>query len=335
MTMQKLRWGVLGVSRFAMMKLLPATVRSEHNEVFAIGSRDLARSQQAAAQLGATRAYASYEEILADPEIDVVYIPLPNHMHKEWAIRSLRAGKHVLCEKPLGLNAGEVHEMIAERDRAGRQLMEAFMVRTQPAWVRAKAIVDSGELGELRSVIAAFSYNNLDAANIRNKADAGGGGIYDIGCYCINFARFILSAEPLRVASVIQRDPNWATDRLASAVLEFPQQQAVFTCSTQTVPYQRFHVLGNKGRVEIEIPVNSPPDRPTRLFVDIGGALDASGIRVEIFETADQYTIQADEFARALRGERPLPMTLEDSLANMRVIDAVFRSAETGRFESV
>ncbi len=329
----RLRWGVLSVSKFAMTKLLPSAAKSSANQITAIASRDLARAQEAAAQLGAPKAYGSYEELLADPDIDVIYNPLPNHLHVPWAIKAAEAGKHVLCEKPLGMRASEVRDLMAARDRTGKMIMEAFMVRTHPQWLRVREIIRSGEIGDVRAFVGAFSYTNVDPNNVRNKADIGGGAMYDIGCYCITTARWAFEREPQRVACVMERDPAFGTDRLSSAMLDFGPGQAIFTISTQINPFQRTQIIGTKGRIEVEIPVNSLPDRPMRLHIDLGGALDRSGIRTEEIPACDQYTIQADELARAIRGEREVAVPLEDSLANMQVIDAAFAAAESGRWE--
>lgn len=316
--MNKLRWGVLGVSKFAMTKLLPATQKSERNIVTAVASRELGRARAAANEIGAEKAYGSYERLLADPEIDIVYNPLPNHLHVPWSIRAAEAGKHVLCEKPLGLDAAEVERLVAVRDRTRVNIGEAFMVRTHPQWIRTVAAVRAGEIGEPRSMSMAFAYHNVDAANIRNRADIGGGALMDIGCYPIHLARWIFGAEPVRSRAAIDRDPAFGTDRLTTAVLDFGGAHATFTVSTQAAPYQRTLIFGSKGRIEVEIPVNAPPDAPTRIWVN--------GVE-ETFPVCDQYTIQADEFARAVRGEREVPVPLEDSLGNMRAIDDLLASA--------
>lgn len=330
---KKLRIGVLGASKFALNKSVPAMQRSHLTEVTAVASRDLPKAKEFAAKLGIPTAYGSYEELLADPNIDAIYNPLPNHMHVEWSIKSADAGKHVLCEKPISLKASEVRELIAARDRNHVQIAEAFMVRVHPQWIRAKEIVTSGEIGDLRSVQVAFSYFNADPANIRNKADIGGGAIYDIGCYAVFVSRFLFGDEPRRVIGLIERDPELHTDRLSSAILNFHAGQAIFTCSTQIVPYQRVQILGTKGRIEVEIPFNAWPDKPSRIFVDIGGALDRSGIRTEEFPIVDQYTLQGDAFARAVKGEGTVPVSLEESIKNMHVLDAIFRSMSWGRWE--
>ncbi len=332
---EKVRWGVLGVAGIAVRKVIPAMQRSEVTEVTAIASRDLDKAQTAAGPLGIARAYGSYEELLADPRIDAIYNPLPNHLHVPWSIKAAEAGKHVLCEKPIGLSVAEARQLMAARDRTGVQIGEAFMVHCHPQWLRAREIIGSGEIGELRTMLGAFSYFNRDPKNIRNDPKIGGGGLMDIGCYPITMARFLFGEEPRRVAGVMELDPEMGTDRLTSAVLHFPSGQSVFTCSTQAVPYQTFQILGTRGRIEMEIPFNAPPDRVTRLFVDTGVDLFGGGKRTEEFPICDQYTLQGDQFSRAIRGDGPVPTPLEDSVANMLVIEAVARSAESGRWEAV
>lgn len=323
MPSNKLRWGVLGVAGIAVKKVIPAMQQCALCEITAIASRDLEKARQAAPGLGIAKAYGSYEELLADPEIDVIYNPLPNHLHVPWSIQAMEAGKHVLCEKPLGLDAGEVRTMIAARDRTARVAGEAFMIRTHPQWLRAREVVQSGAIGDLRGVVCWFSYSNVDPKNVRNVAGWGGGGLMDIGCYGIFSARFLFGEEPRRVAGTLEFDPVFQTDRLASAVLDFPSGQATFLCSTQMVPGQRVLAFGTKGRVEIEIPFNAPPDKECRIWVDG---------QEELFPVCDQYTLQGDAFSRAVLGEAPVPVPLENSQANMRVIDAVVESSKSGRF---
>jgi predicted dehydrogenase len=322
--MKKVRWGVLGVANIAVRKVIPAMQRGELSQVFAIASRNREKAQEAAAALGIDRAYGSYDELLADPEVEAIYNPLPNHLHVPWSARAAEAGKHVLCEKPIALNAAEARTLIDVRDRTGVRIGEAFMVRTHPQWLRAREVARSGEIGELRAFMCEFSYFNRDPANVRNVLEWGGGGLYDIGCYPINTSRFIFGEEPRRAIGLIDRDPELKVDRLTSAILDYPSGQAIFTCSMQLVPYQRVHIFGTKGRIEIEIPFNAPPDRPCRIWV---------GDREEEFPVCDQYTIQGDAFSRAIREGGEVPVPLEDSVKNMAVIDAIFRSAEslTGR----
>ena len=335
MAKPKLRWGVLGVSKFAVTKCVPGIQASGLCEVTAIASRELNKAQAAAGQLGIATAYGSYDELLADPAIDVIYNPLPNHLHVPWSVAAAKAGKHVLCEKPLALSMTELRALLVARDAAGVIVGEAFMVRTHPQWLRTRELAASGRIGELRAACGFFSYTNLDPHNIRNRADIGGGAIWDIGCYPVTTSRLVFGTEPLRVAATIVRDPEFGTDRLSSFILEYPQGHALFTCSTQLTPYQRMQFMGTKGRIEVEIPFNAPPDRPTRIFIDDGSDLFGSGIATETFATGDQYTWQADAFARAVLGEAPVPVPLEDSVKQLAVLSAIFKAAESGRWEPV
>lgn len=329
---RKVRWGVLGVARIAMKKVIPAMQQGEWSEVVAIASRDREKAEEAATTLGLSRAYASYEALLADPEIDAIYNPLPNHLHVPWTTRAAEAGKHVLCEKPIAMNAAEAQTLVDVRDRTGVHIQEAFMIRVNPQWIRTVDEVRSGRIGELRAVTGVFSYFNDDPANIRNKVEFGGGGLMDIGCYLINTARMIFGREPRRVSGSMDRDPRSATDIVTSLALDFDPGQASGVCSTQMVAAQRVNVFGTRGRIEVEIPFNAPPDRPNRLFIDDGSALGQPQETVEL-PVCNQYTIQGDLFSEAVRGVRPVPYPLEDSILNMRVIDAVFRAAESGRWE--
>ena len=333
--MEPVRFGVISTAKIGIQKVVPAMQQSARCRVLAIASRDLTRARAAADALGIPRAYGSYAELLQDAEIEAVYNPLPNHLHVPISIEAAAAGKHVLCEKPIALTAAEAQKLVEARDHAGVLIQEAFMVRCHPQWLRARALVREGRIGELRVVQGSFSYMNTDPANVRNQAGIGGGGLYDIGCYPIVTARFLFGAEPVRVASQIEYDPNFGTDRLASVLLQFPTGQALFYCSTQLVPYQRMQILGTGGRIEIEIPFNAPPDRPCRIFVDDGSQLGDGSARPETFEVVDQYTLQGDLFARAIREGTALPFPLEDAVKNMRVLDAVFRAGKTGRWEEI
>jgi predicted dehydrogenase len=326
MSSNKLRWGVLGVAGIAVKKVIPAMQKCSLCEISAIASRDLEKARQAAPGLGIAKAYGSYEEMLADPEIDVIYNPLPNHLHVPWSIKAMEAGKHVLCEKPLGLSSAEVRDMIAVREQTGRIAGEAFMICNHPQWLRAREVIQSGAIGDLRGVVSWFSYTNRDPKNVRNVAGWGGGGLMDIGCYGIFSARFLFGEEPRRVSGTLEFDPDFKTDRLASAVLDFPSGQATFLCSTQMVPGQRVLAFGTKGRIEIEIPFNAPPDAQCRIWVDG---------REELFDICDQYTLQGDAFSRAVLGQGPVPVPLENSLGNMAVIDAIVESSHSGRWVSL
>jgi predicted dehydrogenase len=330
---KKLRWGVLSTANIGLKKVLPGMLQGKHCSVDAIASRDLAKAREAAQALGIPRAYGSYEELLADPAIDAVYNPLPNQMHVPWTIKAAEAGKHVLCEKPLSLTVAEAESLLAVRSRTGVKIGEAFMIRTHPQWLRVRELLQAGRVGELRAVVGCFSYFNADPANIRNNVKSGGGGLMDIGCYLIQAARLAFAQEPRRVVACMERDPAMEIDRLTSAILEFPAGQAVFTCSTQMVQYQRVQFLGTKGRIEIEIPFNAPKDRPTRIFVDETGDIFGEGVVTETFPTCDQYTLQGDAFSRAVLEGGEVPVPLEEAIRNMAVIEALFNSAQSGQWE--
>ena len=332
---QKVRWGVLGVANIATEKVIPAMQLGRFSEVVAIASRDGARARAAAGRLGLARAHKSYEDLIDDPAVDAIYNPLPNHLHVPWTIRALEAGKHVLCEKPIGLTVADALDIIAARDRTKRKVQEAFMVRTHPQWSRVQSLVADGRIGDLRSMMGYFSYFNRDASNIRNVPGFGGGALLDIGCYLIHTSRMIFGAEPRRVVSLVDRDPDMRVDRLASIILDFEEGQSIGTCSTQVVSYQRMHIVGTTGRIEVEIPFNAPPDRPCRIFVDDGRTLSGEDRETIEIPTVDQYTIQGDLFSAAILEDGPVAYPMEDTVANMRVIDAVFRSEQTGAWATV
>jgi len=331
---KKLRWGVLSTAAIGLKKVIPGMQRGQYTSVVAIASRDLAKAQEAATALGIPTAYGSYEELLADAEIDAIYNPLPNQLHVPWTMQAAEAGKHVLCEKPLSLTVAEAESLLAVRSRTGVKIGEAFMIRSSPQWLRLRELLHQGRIGELRSIVGFFSYFNMDAANIRNQVESGGGALMDIGCYLIHASRYAFAQEPTRVVGRIDRDPQMHTDRLSSAILDFPAGQSIFTCSTQLVPYQRIHFLGTRGRIEIEIPFNAPIDRPTRLFIDDGSDLFGKGIITEAFPVCNQYTLQGDAFSKAILENTEVPVALEDAINNMAVIEAIFRSANSGQWES-
>lgn len=319
----RVRWGVLSTAKIGIEQVIPAMQAGDYCQMEAIASRNLAKAQSAAKRLGITKTYGSYEELLADPDLDAVYIPLPNHLHVPWSIKALAAGKHVLCEKPLGLTAAEAQELLeAARQHSHLKVMEAFMYRHHPQWQRARQIVAKGGIGELRTIQSFFSYFNDDPGNIRNMADIGGGGLMDIGCYCISLSRFIFDAEPQRVLGIVEYDPRFRTDRLASGILDFGYGTSTFTCSTQLVPYQRVNIYGTEGRVEIEIPFNAPIDRPCKMWHQRGGAVEEI-----VLDLCNQYTIQGDLFSLAVLNDTGVPTPLQDAVANMKVIEALVHSA--------
>lgn len=331
--MKQIRWGVLGVAKIGTTKVIPAMQQASRGHVMAIASRDLARAQAAAAQLGIARAHASYEALLADPDIDAVYIPLPNHLHVPWSIRAMEAGKNVLCEKPVALTAAEAEALVAAEARTGRRVLEAFMVRHHPQWQQARALVRAGRIGALKLVQATFSYFNPDPANIRNRADIGGGGFYDIGCYEVVTGRYFFGAEPARVVALVERDPTFGTDRLSSALLDFGAgRQLTFSCSTQLMPYQRAHLFGTEGRIEIEIPYNAPPGVACRTTLVTREPAETQDLAAP---PCDQYTLQADAAARIFLGESEADFPIADAIRNMRILDALYRSAASGAWETV
>jgi len=328
--MKKIRWGVLSTAKIGTKKVIPAMQLGEYCKFTAIASRQLEKAQVAARRLGIEKAYGSYEELLADCDVDAIYLPLPNHLHVPWAIKALKAGKHVLCEKPIGLNAAEAQELLETSRKFPRlKVMEAFMYQHHPQWQWAKKRVFEGKIGELRTIQSFFSYYNSDPNNIRNKADIGGGGLMDIGCYCISLSRFIFGAEPRRVCGIMEEDPEMKVDRLTSGILEFASGTSTFTCATQLVRYQRVNIFGTKGRIEIEIPFSAPPDRPCKIWHG-----DDARIEEVILDICNQYTIQGDLFSRAVLEDREVPTPLEDAVANMQVIDALVRSARSGSWEN-
>ena len=331
---RKVRWGVLGAASIALRRAIPAMQKGGWCEIAAIASRDPGKAREAARSSGIATAYGSYDELLADPTIEAIYNPLPNALHVPWTIRAAEAGKHVLCEKPIGASAADVEALLAARERTGVKIGEAFMVRTHPRWLRTRELVHAGRIGEVRALQSSLAFFNRDAKNIRNLVEYAGGALLDIGCYAVTLSRFIFGDEPRRVIGLIDRDPEMKTDRLTSGMLEFRAGQSVFTCSTQLAYNQRFTILGTTGRIDLERPLNPPTDQPTRISIDDNPSdPTGAGVTAEMIPACDQFTIQGDLFSRAIRDEGEVPVPLEDSLRNMRAIDALFRSAESGRWE--
>jgi predicted dehydrogenase len=324
--MSKIRWGVLSTANIGIEKVIPAMQQSEFCEIVAIASSRIEKAQAVAMKLGILKAYGAYEELLNAPEIDAVYIPLPNHLHVPWSIKALEAGKHVLCEKPLAMTATEANQLLGIAEKYPKQkIMEAFMYRHHPQWQRARQMIDEGKIGDLRTIQSFFSFYNADPKDIRNIAEFGGGGLMDIGCYCISLSRFIFGTEPKRICGIIEFDPKFKTDRLASGILDFGRGTSTFTCATQLTPFQRVNIFGTDGRIEIEIPFNAPPNQPCKIAYQHG---NESG---EVsFEVCDQYKIQGDLFSEAILHDSEVPTPLDDAVANMEVIDALIKSAENG-----
>ena len=332
--MKKVVWGILSTAKIGWEKVIPAMKQSEFCEIRAIASRASGRADEWSAKLGIPKAYGSYEDMLADPEIEAIYNPLPNDLHVPLTLKAARAGKHVLCEKPFAINANEAAQL---REVAHKvHIMEAFMVRFHPQWLQVRERVRSGELGEVRTVQAFFSYFNRNAENIRNKIEAGGGALYDIGCYPIVIGRFVFDAEPIRVIALFERDPDFKTDRTVSALLDFGSGRRLdFTVSTQSVSHQRVQVVGTKKRIEVQIPFNAPLSGKTDYFVDDGSALNGSSMQKHSLPASNMYGLQCDTFSKVIRGEMALPYGVEDAILNMKVIDALFASEKSGSWVNV
>ena len=326
MAKEKVRWGILSTANIGAGKVIPAMQKGKLCEISAISSRDINKAKKTADTLGIPKTYGSYEELLNDPEIDAVYNPLPNNYHVPWTIKALEAGKHVLCEKPIGMNTAEAELLLNTVIKyPGLKVMEAFMYRFHPQWQKAKSLVKEGKIGEVRIIESFFSYYNVKLENIRNKVEVGGGGLMDIGCYCISFPRFILDREPERVIGTLDYDPKMKTDRYSSALLDFSSGVvSSFSCSTQLINYQQANILGTEGRIEIDIPVNTPPDKSTRIWL-----ISREGKEEITFDPVDQYTLQGDAFSKAVLDDTEVPTPLTDAVNNMRVIDAIIKSNET------
>ena len=329
----KIRWGVLSTAKIGRKQVIPGMQHCQFAEVTAIASRSLETAQATAKELAIPKAYGSYEELLADPDIDAIYNPLPNDLHVPWTIKAAEAGKHVLCEKPIALNADEARSLLAVRARTGVKIGEAFMVKLHPQWIRTSELIAEGRIGPVRLVTGTFSYFNDDATNIRNKPEMGGGALMDIGCYLIFAARQFFAAEPNRVVATIDRDPTTKIDRLTSFLLEFPAGHAICSCSTQLVPNQRIQAIGTKGRIELELPVNSTPEHHNQIFIDDGGDRFGRDITPETFDAVDQYTLQGDAFSRAILDNTEVPVPIESAVANMAIIDALIRSTQSNTWE--
>ena len=330
----KVNWGILGAAGIARKRMLPAMRDCKLAQAVAVGSRSLEKSQVLAKEFGIPKAYGSYEELINDPEIEVIYNALPNQLHVEWSIRSASRGKHVLCEKPLARTVAEARRLLEARDEYNVKVGEAFMVRTHPQWLRTDELIRAGHIGKLRSAVGLFGYFNVSPENVRNSPEFAGGALMDIGCYMVKMSRFIFGAEPMRVNACVERDPSFKTDRLTSAILEFPTGQSIFTVSTQMNYFRRMTFLGTEGRIEVEVPFNAPTEKPCRLILDDGKELYAGGSQqVELIPVCNQFTIQADLFSKAVRGEGEVPNSMEDAVCNTAVIEALFKSAESGRWE--
>ncbi len=329
-----IRWGVLGCAKIAIEKVIPAMLQGKYSQITAITSRDINKSKKVAMELKIPKYFGSYQELLDDDTIDAIYIPLPNHLHLEWCIKAMEAGKHVLCEKPLALTTQDIKKLIKVRDKTGIKISEAFMIRSHPQWIKSKSLIKDGAIGDLKTIHGFFSYFNTDPNNIRNIKDYGGGSIWDIGCYPINSSRFLFDEEPTKVIATFKNDPEFDVDILSSAILEFPSGQAVFTSATQIAPFQRITAFGTKKQLEIEIPFNAPIDKKTSIILSENVSRSSERELIEI-DVCNQYTLQGDNFSLAILNNTVVPVTLEDSLNNTAIIEALFRSNLNGKWENV
>ena len=329
--MKNVKWGIISTANIGVAKVIPGMLKSKSLDVVAISSRDLKTAKAFAKKLGIPKAYGSYEEMLADPDIEAVYNPLPNHLHVPLTLAAAKAGKHVLCEKPMAMDAKEAAKL--KKAPRGVLISEAFMVRHSPQWIEARNRVKKGEIGEVRAIQVMFSYFNADPKNVRNNAKIGGGGLMDIGCYPITIARFIFGSDPTRVMGTFDRDPKFKTDRVMGGLADFGKGRHLsFTISTQLAPYQRVQIMGTKGRIEIEIPFNAPPDKPNRYFVQ---GMEMNEGHWRTLPVSDQYQMQAEAFSRAVRKKEKLIWGVDDAITNMKIIDAFFRSEKSGKWEKV
>ena len=324
---KKIKWGILGSAHIATEHVIPAMLSCQYGEVYAIASRSTEKAQNIAEQFGIPEFYGSYEELLADKEVDAIYIPLPNHLHVQWAIKSLEADKHVLVEKPVGLSSKEAERLLQETKKYPHlKVMEAFMYRHHPQWIKVKELVDQKAIGDIKTIQSSFSFFENDPNSIVNSKEFGGGSLMDIGCYPISLSRFMFNSEPKSISSVIEYHPDFKVDVLASGILEFETGTSVFFSSTQLADNQQAQIFGTKGNIKFELPFNPPIDRPSKIWVTIGD--DCQTIE---FETCNQYTIQADLFALAIRNNTPVPTPLEDSVKNMIVIEKLEESNLKGQ----
>ncbi|MBN2736161.1 MAG: Gfo/Idh/MocA family oxidoreductase [Spirochaetales bacterium] len=326
--MEKINWGFISTAKIGLEKVGPALKKSRLGQFEAIASRSMSNARKAAEALNVPRIYGSYEDLLADKSIQAVYIPLPNHLHAEWTHKALLAGKHVLCEKPLTPDLEQTKAFVNMTAQfPALKVMEAFMYRFHPQWEKAKNWISQGKIGELRTIHSDFCYFNTDPENIRNIRDFGGGGLLDIGCYCISVARFIFEKEPVRVSGTIDFDPVFKTDRLASGILDFQGATATFTCSTQLPNRQSLFIHGTEATIEIPMPFNPAPELNAQINLIVNG-----NIVDKTFALADQYTLECDSFSKSIIDDSPVATPLTDALNNAAIIDAIFRSSETGKW---
>jgi predicted dehydrogenase len=323
--------------RFGLGKMVPAMQAGGDTTVVAIASRDGKKAAETARALGIPKAYGSYEELLADPEIDGIYNPLPNHLHVPWAERAAAAGKHVLVEKPVALGAAEARRLITARDAHGVLICEAAMVRVHPRWLAARELIRAGKIGDVSAFVGTFGYDipgRDPHENVRFDADMGGGVLLDTGFYPVTMSRFCFDDEPTAVIAQMERESDAGVDVKTSAFLRFPRGHAIFTCGLRLAPQQRAQILGSKGHIDVMHAWNPAPDQPAALVLETSAHLEAPTAELIELPVVNQYTILAQLFAREAATGGPGPIPLEDSVKNMAVLDALRRSASSGRWET-
>jgi predicted dehydrogenase len=325
--MKKLKIGILGTSNHYLKRIVLPLQNTEFCESYAIGSRNIENSESMAQEFNIPMWYGSYQAVLDDPDVDMVYIPLPNHMHKEWVEKCIEAGKPVLCEKPLGMDTGEAQEMTTKAQEAGIPLMEGFMYMFHPMWKHARDIIKTKQIGDVQFIHTAFSYNNPSPTNIRNIPEYGGGALMDIGCYAISVPRFIIGDEPKQVMSLQSTHPVFGTDMHSTAIMDFGGPRATFTVSTAAQAFQKVDIVAAGGSITIHIPFNTYVDVPAQMTVT-----DGIGTRTIEFPASNPYGLMFDAFADAVINNKPLPVSPLDAINNIKVIDAVRKSAKTNNW---
>ncbi len=336
----KVQWGVLGAAAIATGRTMPAMKDAPSATLLALASRDPGKGRKVAAEFGIPRVYASYEALLADPGIDAVYVPLPNQLHFEWAMRALQAGKHVLCEKPLCISADQVVQLCAERDRTGRHIEEGFAFRNHPQWAKLDEIIAAGTIGEVRAVHATLAKQFLDPADVRNQPGAGGGALYDLGSYAISACNLVFKRAPSRVVAALEHDPAFGIDRLSSALLDYGDRHAAFTVATQAGSdawgtHQQFSVLGSRGWLRMNFAFAHA--RPTASAIEVGDSSSVGSFPTTTytFEPANHYLLQVERFSRLLLGDAVTSWPIEDALDTIRTIEALFASARAGTWQAI
>ncbi len=324
---RKIGWGILGCADIAEKAFIPAVIGSRNGFLAAIAARDEAKARAWAARYDVRAALRTYRDLVEDPTVDAVYVPLPNDLHAEWSIRAMRAGKHVLCEKPLALNAAEARAMIDAAASNGVLLMEAFMYKFHPQIEKTMGLVGGGKLGELRSVHSSFTFRfGRDGSNYRWSPAMGGGALYDVGCYTLSAARLVFGAEPLAVSAAARLDPGTGVDMTASALLEFPGGRfALCDASFESHFQSRLIVVGTEATLQLDRAFSAKG-------FDVALAVTRGDLREAVrVPRADMFRLMAEHFGDAVLGRTPLRVPASDALGNMRAIDACFESVRTGR----